>query len=203
MDFNLAAVFPVLFCLFVIALFISAAVLGYLRSQKRNAAWQELASRNGLRFEPGGMLSYPSVSGMYRGRNLLLKNIRRSHGKKNSKTYTRLVISLENHAGVQFGLYEENVLSGLGQALGMQDVRTGDETVDKRFIIKSQPEEFALRLFTSPGLRERLLQIQPINLTIKDNELTFEQRGMLSDVDRLQFLLHVLTEVAEHVDNKG
>lgn len=84
----------------------------------------------------------------------------------------------------------------------MQDVRTGDEAVDKRFIIKSQPETFASTLFASASLRERLLQIQPINLTVNDNELTFEQRGVLSDIDRVKFLLHVLTDLAEQVENK-
>lgn len=202
MNFDLSALLPVLLCLLTAAFFVGVSVLGYLRGQQRNTAWQELAARNGLQFEPGSMLSYPSVSGRYRGRNLLLKNIRRTRGKQRSRTYTRLTLSLDNRANVRFGLYDQDAFSGLFTALGAQDVRTGDETVDRRFVIKSQPEEFARRLFASPGLRERLLQVRPMNLTLQGNELTFEQQDVLSDADQLQFLFDLLADVADKVESR-
>ncbi|HXF85960.1 MAG TPA: hypothetical protein VNK49_11290 [Anaerolineales bacterium] len=191
---------PALCCFFMIGTVILAAIMGYLSSQKRDAAWQELAARNGLRFEPGGMFSYPSLSGLYRGHNLWLRNIRRTHGKKHARTYTRLVLSLNNRANIRFGLYDEDIFSGVIKALGVQDVRTGDETVDERFMIKSQPETFAPSLFASASLRERLLRVKPMNLTLEGNELVFEQNGMLTDTEQLQFLFDLLVDVADRVE---
>lgn len=200
MDFDVSAFLPALLCLFTSGVFVVAAALGYLRSQRRNAAWQEFAARNGLQFEPGGLLSYPSVSGRYRGRNVLLKNIRRTHSRRRSRTYTRLTVFLENRAGIRFALYDEDVLSGLFTALGAQDVRTGDAQVDGRFVIKSQPEAFARRLFAAPALRERLLQVKPMNLTLTGSELTFERQDILDDPAQLQSLFDLLTEVADVIE---
>lgn len=200
MNSDLSALLPAMFCLLTAAFFAAVAVMGYLRSQRRNAAWQELAARNGLQFEPGSVLSYPSVSGRYRGRNLVLKNIRRTRGKQRAKTYTRLTLSVANRANLRFGLYDQDAISGLFTALGAQDVRIGDEAVDRRFVIKSQPEEFARRLFAAPGLRERLLQVKPMNLTLEGNELVFEQYGILNDADRLKFLFDLLTDVADKAE---
>lgn len=191
---------PALCCLFTLALGILGAVMGYLRSQTRNAAWQELATRNGLQFEPGGFMTYPRLSGVYRGHSLLLTNFRRTHGRRNSTTYTRLTLSLDNRANIQFGLYGENMLSGLGKAFGMQDVRIGDETVDRRFVIQSQPEQFAAALFASAGLRERLLQTRSLYLTVKGSELIGQEIGMLTEAEYLQFLFDLLADVAERVD---
>lgn len=200
MDFDVSAFLSALLCLFMAAFFGVVVALGYLRGQRRNVAWQEFAARNGLQFEPGGVLVYPSVSGRYRGRNLLLRNIRRTHSRRRSRTYTRLTVFLQNHAGIRFALYDEDVLSGLFTALGAQDVRTGDERVDRRFVIQSQPEEFARRLFAAPTLRERLLQVKPMNLTLTGNELTFERQGILDDPDLLQSLFDLLTDVADFIE---
>lgn len=200
MNLDFSAFLPVLLCLFTAAFFVVISVLGYLRGQRRNAAWRELAARNGLQFEPGNVLSYPSVSGQYRGRNLLLKNLRRTHARRRSRTCTRLTLSVANHANLRFGLYDEDIISGLFTALGAQDVRTGEEAVDRRFVIKSQPPEFARRLFAVPGLRERLLQTKRMNLTLEGNELRFEQQGILDDPDTLQFLFDLLTDVAAQVE---
>lgn len=158
------------------------------------------AESNGLQYDSGGLVSYPSVSGTYRSREVFLKNIRCTHGKKRGVIYTDLTLSLNNGANIWFGLYEQGLISEVGKALGVQDVRTGDQVVDKRFVIKSRPEDFALRLFASSSLRKRLLQVKPINLTVESNQFTFKQRSMINHRAALQFLLDLLVDMAEMVE---
>ncbi len=90
--------------------------------------------------------------------------------------------------------------SGLFTALGAQDVRTGDAQVDGRFVIKSQPEAFARRLFAAPALRERLLQVKPMNLTLTGGELTFERQDILGRPRPAAILFDLLTDVADVIE---
>ncbi|MEJ5202120.1 MAG: hypothetical protein WHV66_07780, partial [Anaerolineales bacterium] len=72
--------------------------------------------------------------------------------------------------------------------------------VDKRFIIKSAPESFAVRLFLNSSIRERFLQAKSVNLSVDGNTLTFEQPGVLTKIPYLQFLFDLLVDLAEAVE---
>lgn len=185
--------------LLVVGLLILFAVLTYLRHQARRQAWSELATRTGLTFEPGGLFSSMRVTGTNRGRSLTLDTFTRSSGK-NSTTYTRISVSVNNPSALSLAIYDENVLSKFGKALGMQDIQTGDEELDRRFTIKGQPEPMIANLLTSIGLRQKLLEARSLHVEVKGRELHFEQRGAESNADYIQFLFDLLSDLAEAVD---
>ncbi len=188
--------------LLVVGILVLFTVLAYLRRQARQQAWSELAARTGLALEPGGIFSPMRVTGYYRGRPLTLDTFTRSSGKS-STTYTRIRLGVNNPPALSLAIYDENVLSKIGKALGMQDVQTGDDELDRRFTIKGQPEPVIARLLTSIGLRQKLLEARSLHVEVKDRELHFEQRGAESNADHLQFLFDLLSDLAEAVDRAG
>jgi hypothetical protein len=200
-DFTLLAT-TLLPLLIVVGLLVIFAVLAYVRHQARRQVWSELAARTGLTFEPGTLFSPMRIKGNYRGHPLTLDTFTRSSGKS-STTYTRIRLTVNNPSALSLAIYDENVLNKLGKALGMQDIQTGDEELDRRFIIKGQPEPVIANLFTSIGLRQKLLEARSLHVEVKGRELHFEQRGAESNADYIQFLFDLLSDLAEAVDRAG
>jgi len=188
--------------LIVISLLVLFGVIAYLRRQARQQAWGELAARTGLTFESGGLFSPMRVTGTYRGHSLTLDTFTRSTGK-NSTTYTRIQMGANNPSALSLAIYDENVLSKVGKALGMQDIQTGDDELDRRFTIKGQPEPMIASLFTSIGLRQKLLQARSVHVEVRGQQVYWQQRGAESNADHLQFLFDLLGDLAEAVDRAG
>ena len=195
------------FCAMQVLFFagIFALVFGalYFTRQAQQKAWGELAARTGLTFEPGGFFGpVPRVTGAYRSHSLTLDTFTRGSGK-HRHTYTRIVLFVNNQANVYLALYQEGVFSKIGKFFGMQDIQVGDEEVDRKFIIKSKPENYAASLFTSISLRDQLLKTRTLNVEVDGRELTFEQMGLLTDVEYLKFLFDLLCQLAERVEQAG
>ena len=189
--------------LFFVGIFALVFGIVYFSRQAQQRAWGELAARTGLTFEPGRFFGpVPHVTGTYRSRPLTLDTFTRGSGK-HQHTYTRIVLYVDNPANVYLALYQESVFSKIGKFFGMADIQIGDEEVDRRFIIKSKPESFAASLFTSISLRQQLLQARVLNVEADGRELTFEQVGLLNDVEYLKFLFDLLCQLAERVEQVG
>jgi len=200
-DFTLLATTLLPFLL-VVGMLVIFAVLAYRRRQARQQAWSELAVRTSLTFEPGGLLSPMRVTGTYRGRPLTLDTYTRSSGKS-STTYTRIRLGVNNPSALSLAIYDENVLSKLGKALGMQDIQVGDDELDRRFTFKGQPQPVIASLLTSIGLRQKLLEARSVHVEVKGQEVYWQQRGAESNADYLQFLFDLLSDLAEAVDRAG
>jgi hypothetical protein len=183
----------------ILGFVVVAVVVAYTTRRARTRAWEELSFRHGLTLEPGSFFVSPRLTGGYRGHQLTLDTFTRRTGKS-STIYTRIVLFVNNQDNVYFALYEEGVFSKIGKFFGSEDVQIGDEEVDRRFIIKSRPEGFAVRVFTSIGLRSRLLQARRLNIEVDGRELYFEQVGSLTDAEYLQFLFDLLSEMADFVE---
>ena len=200
-DFTLPPTTLLLFLL-VIGLLVAFVVLAYLRRQARQQAWSELAAHTGLTFEPGGLFSPMRITGAYRGHALTLDTFTRRSGK-NSTTYTRILLSVNNPSALSLAIYDENVLSKLGKALGMQDIQVGDDELDRRFTFKGQPQPVIAGLLTSIGLRQKLLEARSVHVEVKGQEVYWQQRGAESNADHVQFLFDLLSDLAEAVDRAG
>jgi hypothetical protein len=188
----------------VIAAVVAAlAVWAYLRYQARRRAWSDLAARTGLALESAGWFGLSlRVTGVYRRRLLTLDTFTRSSGR-HSVTYTRLVVTVSNTSGLGLALYEQGLLSQVGKLLGMQDIQVGDEELDRRFVIKGQPEAAIVNLLTFGGLRQSLLQARSLNINVEGQHVRFEKKGGESDVDYIQFLFDLLSELAAAVERIG
>ena len=200
-DFTLLATTLLPFLL-VVGMLVIFAVLAYRRRQARQQAWSELAVRTSLTFEPGTLFSPMRVTGTYHGRPLALDTFTRSSGKS-STTYTRIRLGANNPSALSLAIYDENVLSKLGKALGTQDIQVGDDELDRRFTFKGQPQQVIAGLLTSIGLRQKLLEARSVHVEVKGQEVYWQQRGAESNADYLQFLFDLLSDLAEAVDRAG
>jgi hypothetical protein len=192
-------------CFVVIAAgaLIFATFFGLLHwsQQAHTQAWQEVATRAHLTFVPGNLFKRPHVVGTFRERALKL-NTYMTGGAKNRSSWTRITLAVNNPADVYLSLHDEGVLSAIGKMLGAEDVQTGDEEFDRRFVVKSRPPTFATELFAWRGLRLRLMQARSLNVEVKGSELCFEKRGIEKDVNNLLFLFDLLYDLAEAVEQK-
>jgi hypothetical protein len=180
-----------------IGVLILFAGFDYLRRRARQQMWSELAARTSLTFEPGGVLSPMRITGTYRGHLLTLDTFTQRN------TYTRIILSVNNPSALTLAIYDGNVLSKIGKALGKQGIQVGDDELDQRFTFKGQPETVIVGLLTSISLRQKLLEAGSLHVDVKDRELHFEQRGEESNADRLQFLFDLLGDLAEAIDRAG
>ena len=115
--------------------------------------------------------------------------------------FTRLRAPFVNPGGFHFRIYRESVFSGLGKALGMQDIIIGDPMFDNAFIIQSNDQGRVRELLADEKIRA-LIAAQPrIRFEVKDDEgwfgktfpeavdeLQFIAGGIIKDVDRLKLL---------------
>ncbi len=177
-----------------------AVLIPYLLRQAQNHAWGDLASQLGLTLETGGsFLAFPKVTGNYRGHDLVLDTFTRGYGKQR-RTYTRIVMTINNPANVQLSLYDENVFSRVAQALGSKDIQVDDPEIDRRFRIQGQPEEAVKLLFESGMLREQLLDLKALDLGLDGTSLRYSRQGIEKGIERLQNVLNLMGELATQVE---
>ena len=79
-------------------------------------------------------------------------------------------------------------------------MKTGDEDLDRRFVVRSQPEAYAGRLAMSANLRSKLLEARSVNVKIDGREVYFEQRGAVTNGETLRFLFDLLNDLADLVE---
>lgn len=176
-------------------------VASLLSVQSRRKAWAELAERLGLQLQPGGFFGENNVvSGVYRSHYLRLDTFSRGSGKSRSH-YTRIVLAIQNPAGVALELYQEGIFSRMGKALGMQEIQTGDEELDRRFMIKGEPQTTVVGLLTSIGLRQKLMEARAPHIQVRGQEVYYEKRGIETNIDTLNFLFDLLSDLAQAVDH--
>ena len=135
---------------------------------------------------------------------------------KTSTTYTRLRAPYVNKNGFQFQIYRKSFFSGIGKALGMQDVEVGIPQFDDAFIIKGNSPEELRNLFQPQRIRS-LLHDQPrIHLQVKNDEgwfgsnfpegvdeLYFSTVGVIKDIDRLKELFELFAEILNQLCHMG
>jgi len=186
--------------LIFVGVIVLVVAIAYFRRQARQRAWSELADRTGLTFESDGWFGTSRVTGVYRGHQLTLDTFRRGSSGKNSTTYTRIVLFVNNQSNLYLALYHEGVFSKIGKFFGMQDIQVGDIELDRRFIIKGKPEKAVVSVLTSGALPQKLLEARSVNLEVDGRELHFEQVGVELKVDYLEFLFDLLSDLAEAVE---
>ncbi len=79
-----------------------------------------------------------------------------SNGNTTTTTYTRMRATGDRTLPLHARVYRQHFLSGLGRALGFQDVATGDPAFDATFVVKADDEALVRELLADP-LRSALL----------------------------------------------
>ncbi len=197
--------FSLLVVLFVVVVFVLALGGSYYSLQSRRRAWNELANRTGLTFEPGSFWRTPTVTGTYRGHALTLDTFTRDSGHSSTRD-TRIILFVNNRANLYLALYEKTIVSKISKFLGMQDIQVGDDEFDRRFMIKGRPEDNVMRLLGDSALHTKIMDARSFNVEVDGRELHFEERYVNLDLDYVQSLFDLLTDIAvgvEQIEAKG
>lgn len=136
---------------------------------KTKEAWENFANQYGAEFINGGLLKGIRVEYTYKNWPFYLDTFTVSTGKSSS-TYTRVRGLFVGTSDFYFKLSRKTVFSKIAKALGKAYVDTGDTTFDEEFIIKSNDYYKAKELFSFKKLREHILNIKKVRLSIKNNE---------------------------------
>ncbi len=184
--------------------------MGILREifgPSKKEIWKSLSEQIGSQFVEGGFFSADKVVARVKDWTVTLDTYTVSTGKS-SNTYTRMRAPYVNKDGFSFKIYRKGIFSGLGKALGGQDVEVGFPEFDEDFIIKGNDEQKLRTLFANSKIRQ-LIELQPdICLEIKDDEGWFAKSfpegvdelyfcvvGVIKDIDLLKALFDLYAEV--------
>lgn len=186
--------------------------LGTLFGSDKKEIWSRLATELDGTFEEGGWFAPDRVQVEYKDWVVTLDTFSRSSGKS-SIPFTRIRAAFFNPSGFRFRVYEKSIFSNIGIWLGMQDVVVGEDVFDERYIIQGNDEE-KVRLLFAGGIIRTLITSQPdMRLEIRDDdggwfsnsfpegvdELYYEMRGVIKDMDRLEALFDLFAEVLDRL----
>ncbi len=184
--------------------------MGILREifgPSRREIWQSLSEQTGSEFIEGGFFKTDKVVAHIRDWIVTLDTYTVSTGKS-SVTYTRIRAPYINVDGIRFVIYRSSIFSGIGTALGMQDIEVGFPQFDEEFVIKSNNEQKIKELLSSARIRELIEQQRHFRMEVKDDEgwfgakfpegideLYFCVPYVIKDIEQLKGLFDLFAEV--------
>lgn len=147
------------------------------------------------------------LNGPIRSTQLEIYTERRGSGK-HTYYYTIINLRLPVNPMVEFKLAKEGFFQKIGKALGMQDIPTGNDAFDKAFVLKSSQPDRVLQFFdlhTTNFLasQENVLRSA---ITLRGNELHYEEQTMITNADRLAHITavtNVVLYLGEKVVGRG
>lgn len=189
--------------------------LNKLFGADREEMWRRLADELKGKFEQGGWFTSDKVQVQYKEWTVTLDTFKRSTGKS-AIPFTRIRAPFLNPSGFYFKIYEKSIFSSLGVRFGMQDIEIGDAAFDERYIIQGNDEAVVKTLFEEESIRSLIAAQPDMHLEIKDDEgwfrdvfpegvdeLYYEMRGTLTDIERLEALFDLFAEVLDRLSELG
>lgn len=180
----------------------------------RKEIWQQLSKEVEGHFHEGGLFTESAVQARAGDWIITLDTFTSGDGKTN-QTFTRLRAPYFNPEGFRFEVYRASIFSGLGKALGMQDIEVGHPRFDEDFVIKGNAPGRLRRFFENETIR-RLIDAQPrIHLSVKAHEgwfskfpagvdeLHFRAEGVIKDLAPLRNLFDLFAEVLQELCHEG
>lgn len=190
------------FCLFFL-LVLAAVVYVIARSGKAvNAGWGEVARRTGLAFKPAKAFTSPELSGTFSGHSVRVYTYSSGSGQTRH-TYTATAVTVNNPGGASMAIMPSGSLGSLiGRAFKAQDVEIGNQEFDERFVIKSNPPEFAAKALGSIGAQTGILALTTAfrSIELTGQALTHVQSGVDENPDSMMQVINTLMAVAHEIE---
>jgi hypothetical protein len=188
------------FWLFIVGGIILVLILKSHSQSVLNESLSDLAKRTGLMFEPGKLFGhFPAIFGTYRQHQIKLDFYERYCGNGVFISYTRIVVILNRPNSLSMTLHRAGILSRIGNLLWTK-VQVGDEELDRRFIIRGQPENKIRRVVNSPEICKRLLLNFAFDIKVKNQEIYYTAVSSRVVVDALIEVFDLLCAVGDAID---
>jgi hypothetical protein len=177
--------------------------------------WSQLSQEIGADYEEGGFFKQGKVVLSHRQWQITL-DTHAVHTGKTTVIYTRMRAPYVNRDGFRFNIYRKNILTGIGQLFGLQDLEIGDPFFDDEFIIQGEPEHLVSALLANSEIRRLIQSQRDIHFQIRDDEglfkksfpegvdeLYFEVIGIIKDRERLKNLFDLFAAVLDQLCRLG
>lgn len=188
------------------------SILRSLFGPSKEEIWSQIASEYNGQFKNGGFFGKDEVHIIYEDWEIILDHFSRKSGKSR-RSYTRIRAPFLNRDNLYFKLYREGFFTGIAKYFGMKDIQLNNEDFDNQFVLKGNDEFKITWIFDSTFVKQYLFQIDRIMLEIKDgsgmfwsskyedgnDELYFEQSGILKDIEQLRSLFELFAAVLEKI----
>lgn len=132
---------------------------------------------------------------------------------ESSQTYTRVRSVYRAKDELRFRIYRKSIFSGLGKALGMQDLEVGMPGVDEAYIVQSNSIGKVQSLLMRREIARPLESLNAGKLHIRPfRKRGFREPGWMElvyettvtkDLDRLRMMVHLLHAGIEHLGRTG
>ncbi len=192
--------------------------MGFLRQlfgPSQEEVWRQLAAETSAQYVDGGFWKGAKVQAHVKQWVITLDTFTVSTGKT-TIPFTRIRAPYVNADGFRFKIYRHGGFSGIGKAMGMQDVEIGVPEFDEAFVIQGNNEARLNQFFAHANIRQLIAAQPDIGFEVKDDEgwfathfpegvdeLVFIGSGVITDVERLKQLYELFAEVLHHLCHIG
>ena len=195
----------ILMCLCFLVLF--AGVIGWVifyayRSVKDvNRTWDDLGMRSGLTLKPAAMFSQPELNGEFRQRPIRLYTYN-AGSQGNRITYTAVALTVNNPANSRLEITPSGSAGNFfGKMLNAQDVQIGNPAFDARFVIKSNPPDFAPRVLGEARLQMGIMDIPDVfRIELEGSSLKYSRRDLEENAEFLTKMFNTLSDLADRIE---
>jgi hypothetical protein len=189
------------FCGFFVLVLGGIIYLVSRSSKSVNRSWGEIAARAGLTLKPAAALTSPELNGTFRGRPARVHTY--STGTEhNRQTYTAVALTVKNAGNASMEVTPSGTLGNvLGRVVKAQDVQIGNPEFDARFVVKSEPPDFAVKFLGSAGVQTRIMALPDgMRIGLEGQSLIYSRRGMEEDAELLMRVLNTLSDLADELE---
>lgn len=173
--------------------------------------WRQFAEQNSGKYEP---VSSDRVVIPYKNFTLTLDDY--THYIVVSSTayeseYTRALVEFKCTDNFKFLITQQGFIENISKLFGAQDIRIGDKSFDKKFMVKANDEWKAKELLSNKTITSLLVENNTLRFTLTNEEGLFSEKpaeGNLmlyyvwdGKIKQLRELNHVLTLFTTTVDS--
>jgi len=182
--------------------FVIASVLAIAQNRRAglNEAYKRLAHRYDGSYWPGDWFSTPSVRFHYEGVNVVV-DLHKTGGR-HARYYTQVHMSWPDPE-FRCEIFPESMLSRIGRAMGVQDIKIGSPDFDERYVVRSSsPQETCNFLsgavqFQVDKIRH-LLGNGHVHVKFEGGRLVVRKRSLIRDDQLLSALTALALELHAH-----
>ena len=176
------------------------AIAMALRRARLNR-WRAIAERTGLRLNERTIVHSPEIVGAYRGRQLRMTIVGRQRGSTRfRRTWTLVSVPLANPTFMGLKMYRQDVIDTVLASLGMPDLKVGDETFDRHFIVQSGEPDIARRLLEDESLRSALIRVEVERIGVFNERLDAYYGRDERDSHHARLFFDVVVDLAQAID---
>ena len=158
-------------------------------------------TRTWLTLKPGATFSQPELNGEFRGRPMRLYTYS-SGGGRHRVTYTAVALTVNNPGNSMLEITPSGTVANFfGKMVKAQDVEIGDPAFDARFVIKSNPPEYAVKVLGEARLLSGIMDIpDSFRIGLEGPSLEYSMRGLEENVEFLTKLFNTLSDLADRLE---